>query len=133
MKENGNPFAVTQEDGASLVNQIGFALVFLPAPAVLHYIGDPEASWPLAALLCALSGTLGGWLFGLERAPARAGLLGGLLASMGGMLLTCLCLARQESYFLGEAVFLWMFGSVPGVLIYKEICDGAARSRRSRH
>jgi hypothetical protein len=46
------------------------------------------------------------------------------------MLLTCLCLFRRESYFLGEAALLWMFGSVPGVLIYKDVCERAAAARR---
>ncbi|WP_309896078.1 hypothetical protein [Archangium sp.] len=132
MKEPVNPFAVTQDDGATLVNQLGFALVLLPSIAALHYIGGPEASWVLACALCALSGALGGFLFGLGRAPAHAGILGGALASLCGMLLTCLCLARRERYLIIEAAFLWLLGCVPGVLTYKAVVEGSTPSRNPR-
>jgi hypothetical protein len=79
-----------------------------------------------------MGGALGGWLFGLGRAPARAGLLGGALASTGGLVLTHLGIAGRERFFFLEAVVFWLVGSVPGALAYKTLIDRAVRSRRPR-
>ncbi|PTL75425.1 hypothetical protein [Vitiosangium sp. GDMCC 1.1324] len=118
-----NPMAFTGEEGASLANQVGFFLVFLPAGVMVRIVGDPGEHWLLAGVLVALSGLLGGWLFGLGRAPVRAGLMGGPIASVGGALLAYFWLARREQYFIGEFVLMWAFGSAPGVLVYKEACE----------
>ena len=136
MKNNDNPFALNREDGATRLNQLGFLLMFLPAvlgaQEVAGFGGDPEVDRTFVFALSMFGGALGGWLFGLGRAPAHAGLLGGALASTGGMVLTHFGIAGRERFFFIEAVIFWLVGSVPGVLVYKTLIERTGRSRRSR-
>lgn len=136
VKNNVHPFALHREDGATRLNQMGFFLMFLPAvigaQEAAGFGGDPEVNRPLVLAVGALCGALGGWLFGLGRAPARAGLLGGALASTGGLVLTHLGIAGRERFFFLEAVVFWLVGSVPGALVYKSLIDHAVRSRPPR-
>jgi hypothetical protein len=136
LKDNDNPFALHREDGATRLNQIGFLLMFLPAvlgaQEVAGFGGDPEVNRGFVFALSTLGGALGGWLFGLGRAPAHAGLLGGALASTGGMVLTHFGIAGRERFFFIEAVVFWLLGSIPGVLVYKTLLERTVRSRRPR-
>ncbi|HYO55902.1 hypothetical protein [Archangium sp.] len=136
MKDNGNPFALHRDDGATRLNQIGLLLMFLPgvlgAQEAAGFSGDPEVDRRFVFALNTLGGALGGWLFGLGRAPAHAGLLGGALASTGGMVLTYFGIAERDRFFFIEAVFFWLVGSIPGALTYKTLIGRATRSRRPR-
>jgi hypothetical protein len=153
MKDTRNPFAVAREDGASLLNQLGFALVLLPGVILsqtdvaslacsasgeeLHYIAEvveecwaPGVALALVLGVCALIGAVGGGLFAAGRAPLHAGLVGGALACLGGAVTTHFALAHRESFFLLEAVLLWAFGCGPGVLTYKALVGSAAEAHR---
>ncbi len=136
MKDNVNPFALHREDGATRLNQIGFVLMFLPAvlgaQEVAGFGGDPEVNRRFVFALGTLGGVLGGCFFGLGRAPVHAGLLGGALASAGGMVLTHFGIAGRERFFFIEAVVFWLVGSIPGALVYKTLIDRTVRSRRPR-
>lgn len=136
MNDPVNPFTLSREDGATRLNQVGFLLMFLPAvlgaQEAAGYGSDPDVNRRFVFALSAVCGALGGWLFGLGRAPAHAGLVGGALASSGGMVLTHLGIANRESFFFIEAVMLWVVGSIPGALAYKELIDRTQESRRTR-
>lgn len=136
MKDPVNPFAMTREDGATRLNQLGFALMSAPAligaQQVAGFEGDGEVDRKFVFGVVALCGALGGWLFGLGRAPALAGLLGGALASVGGLVLTHFWIAGRESFFIIEAILLWMVGCVPGAMIYKTLIDRAEQSPKQR-
>lgn len=136
MKDNVHPFAMTREDGATRLNQLGFLLLFLPAifgaQEVAGYGGDPDVDRWFVLGLCILGGALGGLLFALGRAPLYAGLLGGALASTGGMVLIHFWIAGRERFFFLEAFGCWMVGCIPGALIYQSLIDRASRTRRAR-
>lgn len=152
MRHGREPFAVRSEDGASRLNQLGFALLVLPAILLsrtqLDYLvciplseevhaiaGDDEVTClllvnmgpMLAFLACALAGAVGGGLFAWGRAPAHAGLAGGALACIGGTVLTYLALLHRERFLLIEVAVAWLLGCVPGVLVYKDLVERAAR------
>ena len=111
-------------------------MLFLPAifgaQEVAGYNGDPDVDRWFVLGLCTLGGALGGLLFGLGRAPIYAGLLGGVLASTGGMVLIHFWIAGRESFFFLEAFGCWMVGCIPGALVYHELIERAARPRRTR-
>lgn len=136
MKDHVHPFAMTREDGATRLNQFGFLLMSVPAlfgaQLVAGFDGEGDVDRKLVFGVIALCGAFGGGLFGLGRAPVLAGLAGGALASLGGMVLTHLWIAGRDSFFFMEAVLCWMAGCVPGALIYKTLIDRAEESRTER-
>jgi hypothetical protein len=79
-----------------------------------------------AGVLSVVCGLVGGGLFAWKRAPTYVGAISGVIAAVGGMVLTYYWTLGREEVWSLETAISWIIGAMPGAMLFQFWAENAS-------